>query len=596
MIAPALALLLATQLPRGTIVIEPRTLSTTAIDGLTNTNSSSQLVTSTIKGHSFDALRVQVGKASKENNATQLGLQSSAPVKAGDTLLATFLVRGTSTGGDAHIRFLFSQTDAPWTKSVIRNIDVTPEWQEIRIPFTANIDYPAGQAEALFYFAFGEQTIELATPEVEDFGNSISFESLTEQLLPALGTVHISFDKKNPQQTILGLGGDFPQARYGRTDAVDSVGEYVLDHLKVAHARVGLPLNYWAPSPDKYQLEGPAQASMETLAEMAKRHIPAVLSIWEGPTWMLGGKSEQSERELPRNQYDACIDAIAQYLLTAKSKYGVTVDNLSFNEPDFGVNFKFTSGTMRDFIRDAGPRLAALGLKTKFLVGDTGGGTSLVEFATPILEDPTFKEYLGPIAFHCWDALNATNSDYVAIRQLGKRFNKPVWCLEVGHDAGLWRAEGNPFSTWDNALETAAVYAKTVELTGASVMDYWTYEDNYPLVDHKDSRPYPVFDVIKQMQEVFAPGKHVVTAKSSSSDVHAVATIGKDGGLAVLLVNTGGDGQAQLEGFSPQGKLRVIVRSIRGSSSSVVKASKTGALTIKLPIRSVVTVLPDGAS
>jgi hypothetical protein len=511
MIAFALLLAMTTQIPHGTVVVAPGTLSTTAVYGLPNTHSSSQLISSDIGDRPSPALRVQVREASSEFNATQLGLESSTPVKAGDTMLATFLVRGTRAKGLAHIRFLFSQTTDPWTKSIVRDFDVTPKWQVIRVPFTASIDYPSGEGMALFYFAFGPQTIELTGPnggpEVEDLGNSIGFEALTEQLQSPQGSVRISFDKKHPQQTMMGLGGDFPHARYGGKESLDSVGEYVISHLRVAHARVGLPLNYWAPSLGQYQLEGPAQASMETLEEMSKRHIPTVLSIWEGPTWMLPGKPEQSERELPKDQYDACIDAISQYLLTAKSKFGVTVDNLSFNEPDSGVRFKFTSKTMRDFIRRAGPRFAAVRLKTKFLVGDTGGGTSLVDFATPILEDPTITDYLGPIAFHCWDALGASDAQYEAIRQLGERFKKPVLCLETGHDSGLWRAQGNPFSTWDNALRTAMAYEKTLQLTGASVMDYWTYEDNYPLVDHKNNARYPIFDVIEQMQAVFAPGK-----------------------------------------------------------------------------------------
>jgi len=593
MLASALLFAISIQILRGTVVVEPTTLSPAAIYGLARTHGTSQLISSQIGDHLAPVLRVEIRDNSTEPNATQLGLQSSAPVKAGDTMLATFYVRGTRANGMAHIRFLFSQIDAPWTKSVIRDVDVTPQWQEIKVPFSATIDYPSGQSMALFYFAFGPQTIELASPEVRDLGNSIAFEDLVEKLQSPQSSVHISFDKDHPLQTMVGFGGNFPEARYGKTEALDSVGDYVISHLHVAHARVGLPLNYWAPAPGKFDMDGPAQASMETLAEMSKRHIPTVLSIWEGSTWMLGGKSEQSGRELPRDQYDACIDAIAQYLLTAKSKYGVTVDNLSFNEPDSGVNFKFTPSTMRDFIRHAGPRFASLGLKTKFLVGDTGGGTSLVDFATPILEDPTIKDYLGPIAFHSWDALQASDAQYVAIRQLGKRFNKPILCLEVGHDAGLWRADGNPFSTWDNALRTAMAYAKTLQFTGASVMDYWTYEDNYPLVDHKNNAHYPVYDVIEQMQEIFTAGRRVVLAKPLSSDLQSVGTIGRNGDLAVMLANNGGSRQVTLDSFAPHQKVRVLVRTSLGSKSSAMVTSNDGSLTVTLPVRCVLTVMPQ---
>ena len=108
---------------------------------------------------------------------------------------------------------------------------------------------------------------------------------------------------------------------------------------------------------------------------------------------------------------------------------------------------------------------------------------SAVAFDTPLLEDPSIAPYLGPIAFHCWDVLSASDASYTAIADLGKRFKKPVWCLEAGHDAQLWQMK-DPWATWDNALRTAMAYEKTIRLSGATVMDYWTLQDNYPVVDN----------------------------------------------------------------------------------------------------------------
>jgi O-glycosyl hydrolase len=61
---------------------------------------------------------------------------------------------------------------------------------------------------------------------------------------------------------------------------------------------------------------------------------------------MLPGTTEQGGRTLPRERYDDCIEAIAQFLVTARDKYGATVDYFSFNEPDYGINFKFTPAQM----------------------------------------------------------------------------------------------------------------------------------------------------------------------------------------------------------------------------------------------------------
>jgi hypothetical protein len=174
---------------------------------------------------------------------------------------------------------------------------------------------------------------------------------------------------------------------------------------------------------------------------MARRKIPITGSVWEGPQWMVGGTPEQGGKTLPRERYDDCIEAVAQFLVTARDKYNAPVDYFSFNEPDYGINFKFTPAQMAEFIRLAGPRFAALGLKTKFLTADTANGSNFVEYARPLLEDKTIAPYLGPLAFHSWDVLGATDEKYTGIAALGRQYNRPVWCTEAGHDAQLWQAQ-----------------------------------------------------------------------------------------------------------------------------------------------------------
>ena len=580
----------------GNEVLAPDALLTTRVQGLQATNATANLIDAS--GHNFvTALQVIVRKDSTQTNATQLSIPLSAQVEAGDAVLASFWLR--SKQGPGRIEFLFEKSQSPWTKSAILVAAADQTWHRFQVPFTAAESYSPGDAMASFRFAFGPQTVELGGIDVTDFGKAQSLDSLGDAVAAnsPLGTVTVRFDTKHSLQTMVGLGGDFCQARYGSTEVMDDVGHYVLNHLHVAHARVGLPLNYWEPKrgEDHVDAQGgasPATASFLTMFLLKERRIPIVLSIWEGPEWLVGSNPQELGRSLQPSQYRACIDAVARYLVLARDKYGVQVDDLSFNEPDSGVNFMFTPQTMGDFIRQAGPVLKSLGLKTKFLVGDTGGGSSLAPFANTLLEDPSLRDYLGPIAFHSWDAMNVKDADYEGIRALGAKFGKPIWCLECGYDAGLWRQEGNPFATWDNALKLALAYEKTIRLSGASVMDYWTYQDNYPLVDKNGPKPYPAFEVVRQMEEVFGSGQKVVKAASNTSELRALGTIDSRGVLYVLLVNPGGLGKAKVSGFKPNATVRIETRNLAGGKISYAKASVSGTLTVALPTRSALTIVP----
>ncbi|HLK16215.1 MAG TPA: hypothetical protein VKT78_15525 [Fimbriimonadaceae bacterium] len=581
------------QLPAtGTEIIDPNALATAPVYGLERTDSVATLydLSGPVAGR---VLRVKVQKGSTETNATQLTIPTKVAVKQGDTLVATFLVRGkNASGGPSHLEFLFEKATEPWTKSIIKDIDTTDKWTQVRVPFAAADSYAAGTAMASFRFAFGPQLVELWGPRVTDYGTTISLEDATEAILDdtPVGPVDVTIDAEHPMQTMLGFGGDFCQARYGSTEVIDSVGTYALGHLDVRHARVGLPLNYWEPKPGEFHDDAQAAASMQLLGMLAKRGIPTVVSIWEAPGWLLGGSPEQSGRVLPPEKYADCIDAIVRYLTLARDKYGAKIDYLTFNEPDYGVNFKFTSETMRNFVRQAGPKIAAAGLKTKFLVGDTGGGANYVAYASPILSDPTIADYLGPISFHCWDVLTSTAGQYEAIAALGKRFRKPVWCLEAGHDADLWRKPA-PWDKWQNALGLAEAYIKTLSLSGAELMDYWTYEDNYPLVDKASGMPYLAFDVLKAMEGVFGAGATVLNGSCGGSELQALAAKTRTGVLAVLLVNPSGPGKAGIK-LAPGARYRISTFTRKGKEESEEVADSDGKVVVAVPTRSVCAVVP----
>lgn len=583
----------------GIPVLKENALLTTPVGGLERTTSQTEVVP--VKGQPFSqALQVTIGDKSTETNSTQLTLVTTEQVEKGDALLASFWARGISATAQqaAQMEFLFEQSSEPWTKSITHHV-VTAEdgttWKQVVVPFTSADRYAPGRAMVALRFAFGPQTIEVGGLNVVNYGKRHTTDELIAFVAGQnpLGKVNVGLHRNQTKQTMRGFGGNFAQPRYGALEPMDPVGLYNLDNLQVVHARVGIPLNYWNPAPGVYKDEAQAQAALLQMQMLAQRGLPIAASVWEGPAWMLGGKPE-TPRTLPREHYAKCAEAVAQFLLKARDKYGVTVEYLSFNEPDHGVNFKFTPAQMIEFIRLAGPRFAALGLKTKFLVGDTSTGASFVAYARPLLEDKTIAPYLGPLAFHSWDVLSVRESEYSAIAALAQEFDKPVWCMEAGHNSQLWQTP-NPWPSWENALRTALAYEKTLRLTGAELMDYWTYQNNYPLVNQEGKTPLPVWQVLRQMQDVFGAGSRVIATKSDNDQLAITATSGPgQDQFAVLLVNSTGAGEVRLSGLPPGARVRII-ESTRAAQRrevpGVLRTDNRGQITIAMPARSVVTLL-----
>jgi O-glycosyl hydrolase len=584
--------------PGGKPVIAADALLATPVGGLERTQASAGVVP--LSGQQGPkGLRVTIGANAPETNATQLTMPIAVPVTQGDVLLASFWLRGaTAAGTPAHVELLFERTVDPWTKSVTRGATGAKnpqEWRRILVPFTAAETYRPGDAMVSLRFAFGPQTVEIAGLAVEDYGKSRTLEELTRLAIGAnpLGRQTVNVRLAATKQAIIGFGGNFTAPRYGATAPFDTVARYNLDHLHIVHARIGIPLNSWAPQPGVTADTGPAHAALLQLQTLAQRKILVVASVWEGPLWLLPGKPEQQGRVLAPEKYGACIEAIASFLATARDRYHAPVDYFSFNEADYGVNFKFTSQDIIAFIRQAGPRFRQLGLKTRFLVGDTGGGAEFAAYAKPLLEDAAIAAYLGPLAFHCWDVLGAPDASYQAIEALGAAYHKPVWCTEAGHDSDLWQRP-DPWGTWENALRTALAYARTLRLSGAQLMDYWTYEDDYPLVNKRNAQPYPVWYVVRQMQEALPAGCRIAAAASSSDDLAVLASAGPGKErFSLLLVNPVGNGQITISGLPANVSASVAIHTEEnrtGPQRSGARTDGGGRLTIEVPARSVITI------
>ncbi len=520
--------------------------------------------------------RFTIKKSAAETNATQLILPITAPVEKGDALVARFYLAGGATGSNkpATITLGFEKSVDPWTKSLSEAVHSIKRkasggltWKPFVFAFTAAESYQSGEAMVTLRLAHGPQEVLVSALSVVNLGKIKSGDDLSALIADQtpLGKATVRVNLKDEWQTMVGLGGNFARAMYA-DDANDATGRYLLEALKPVHARVAIPLPQWEPlndNPDPnradangFKDEGRAHSALLLLQDLHRRGIKElVASAWDVPDWLVEDAGKKSQRRIPKENYAEAAECFAQFLVTARDKYGVTVSYVSFNESDYGVQILFTPAELAAFIKVAGPRFKALGLPTKWLVGDTTGGQALVAFARPQLEDAECRPFLGPVAFHGWDALAASPDDYRAIAALAQKYNRPVWCLEAGWDSGAWRMDPAPWPTWNNALKLAQVNARVVGDAGAQIVDYWQYQRDYPVVDVAEDgkvTPYPVFTVIQQMAKGLPRGARVVAATSDKDDLQVIATRLPGGFMSVQLVNRAGAGTVTITGLAPQ--------------------------------------------
>ena len=134
-----------------------------------------------VTGQPFtEALRAKIKEASGSEWSVQVQALTKLPVKAGDSLLATFYVRATEMqeAGKAETQFVFERAAGPYTKSITYPLFVTSEWRKVHVRFTSKEDYAPGQAQMIFRLGYEPETIEIAGVTVENFGKDVKVREL----------------------------------------------------------------------------------------------------------------------------------------------------------------------------------------------------------------------------------------------------------------------------------------------------------------------------------------------------------------------------------------------------------------------------------
>ncbi|MFL5582940.1 MAG: hypothetical protein ACJ8AO_21445 [Gemmatimonadaceae bacterium] len=384
--------------------------------------------------------------------------------------------------------------------------------------------------------------------------------------------ITVAIDQSSPGPAFDGIGGNF-RIQNARLDP--PVIAYNLANMRVSWGRVELPWRSWHPEegadpaavpPER--LDARVRAAMEMARTLSQRGVPVTLAVWFPPQWAVVGALPGSGEPPPGTPRGNPLDpaklpriyeSIASYIRYLKEHYGVEPALFSFNEADLGIDVRQTAEEHRDFIKGLGAYLAAQGIATKLLLGDTADATGTA-FILPALEDPAARPFIGAVSFHSWRGWSDSLLGFWdgAARRLGV----PLLVGEGSTDAGAWRYPAI-FREATFAREEVALYVRMLARARPLSILQWQLTSDYSVLaggglagDTTALRPTQRFWNLKQLASSPAGARHL-PASCGHPLVWCAAVGAPAGAVAVHLVNDGAARAATITGL-PAG-----VRSLR---------------------------------
>lgn len=378
--------------------------------------------------------------------------------------------------------------------------------------------------------------------------------------------VKMFVDSSNPGPVFDGLGGNF---RLQKPDLDPQVIQYNLENIRVAWGRVEMPWQLWHPeenedpvaAANQGKLHSHVENSMKMAQTLHQQGIPVIVSAWRGPQWAVLGEIRRGAEldELGRRgnalnpkKMDAIIRSITSYLIYLKENYGVEAAMFSFNESDLGIDIRQTAEEHRKLIKILGAHLAANGLDTKMLLGDTSDATA-TDFIVPTLSDKEALKYVGAISYHSWrgwtDELLAFWGD------TARKIGVPLIVGEGSTNAAAWRY-GNIFDEYSFALHEINLYSRICALSRPLSILQWQLTADYSLLMGQGIygstgplKPTQRFWNLKQLASTPA-GAAVLPMDCGDSNISCVAYGNADNNrYAVHIVNLGAERTALVSGL-----------------------------------------------
>jgi hypothetical protein len=388
------------------------------------------------------------------------------------------------------------------------------------------------------------------------------------------GPVEISLDASRPGRVFDGLGGNF-RIQNPRTDP--PVVAYNLAKLRVAWGRVELPWRDWDPdegadptaAAEAGHLNPRLTRALEMAHELGRRKIPVIVSAWFPPAWAVVGELHDQPvngvwgNQLNPEKMERIYASITSYLLFLKSHYGVEPALFSFNESDLGINVRQTPQEHDALIRGLGAYLAAHGLATKMLLGDTSDATA-TDFIGAAMSDTAAWPYIGAVSFHSW---RGWGDDLLTFwRDAARKLHVPLLVGEGSTDAAAWNYPAVFQEPWF-AMEEINLYTRMLAISQPKSILQWQLTADYSVLagggvfgDTTALRPTQRFWNLKQFASVPAGAFHLPVSCSRPDVTCAALGDIANGRYAIHLVNNGASHPATLRGL-PHGvkELRVYV-------------------------------------
>ncbi|MFO7535079.1 MAG: hypothetical protein R6X19_05255 [Kiritimatiellia bacterium] len=408
-----------------------------------------------------------------------------------------------------------------------------------------------------------------------------------------------------------GFGGNFV---YGLDSAMTTS---LIERLEPVRARVEMALFDWEPENDNTNsdhaawsrfeardVEGSAMRTrFELAAQLAKRGVPLMISVWSLPEWMYEGPPQGrgvGRRTVPEGLWPEVLESAGTYLLHLKNRYGVEPELFSFNEPELGVRVLFTAEQHRDMIRRFGERFEALGLKTRVMLADVAQPRGTESYGVYALSDPACIPRIGSVAFHTWGG--GTALEYEAWRRVARRFGLPLDVTELGLDGGVYRTP-HEMATPRYAIQEAHLMVQVLAHARPRSALLWEYTDDYPLLaESRDAAGNVILRdtlrlrFLEQLIRGTPKPAEAVGVRSSRLEIAAAAFRPVDAikgtSLVLHLVNASAARLAEITGLPEDLKrMEAVILPVAGAvpiKKSVIV--KQGRAELKLPAWSLVTL------
>lgn len=399
---------------------------------------------------------------------------------------------------------------------------------------------------------------------------------------------HLTIDPAARGYRFDGYGGNLC---WGNDNAVT---DYMLEHLRLAWSRHELKAIFWdreraAPGPQ-------LRRDFELMQRVQRSGVPWIISVWRLPERFYTDPNQKPfgafARQIAADRWDELLELFGSYLLHVKQNYGAEPDLFSFNEPDLGVSVGFTAETHREMTRRVGAHLAALGLKTRMLLGDTANPRDSHRYVLATAADAEAMRHVGAVSFHSWN--NGTPEQYRAWGDVAEWLRLPLLVGEAGVDPGAWR--NHAYDSYDYGLDEAKQALELLRYARPTASLYWQFTQDYGLArldENGGVQPTGRFWLMKHFTDLTPGGGDVVASSSDQADV-LVSAFRRGETLAVHVLNLGPARAATLDGL-PAGAWRIVVTTeaagFQESNSGAAAGAGAGTKSLTLPARSLTSLV-----